>query len=239
MDASNPQLENGHFHIANELFEAMILRIPCRMPGPFLIFMAVMRETYGFNRKSAEISIKRFSKLTGIRHRNNIYRAIKEAVEYNLIKAIGNDCKKAITYSVNKKYSEWKKQSEMIAAIGNDCKSNRKRLHKQSEMMAVCILKTPSKDTIKDNSISPIPENFTLTPGLKAFAIKKGIPEETVENWFDAFKYKNQASGDKKKDWASAWFAYISSVATNSKNRASSEVNAPYQKILMVPDGNS
>ena len=87
----NPQLENGHFHIANELFEAIIASMPCRVPGPMAIFLAVMRETYGFNRKSVEISTERFKKLTGIEHRNNIYRAIKEAVECNLISAIKND----------------------------------------------------------------------------------------------------------------------------------------------------
>jgi hypothetical protein len=62
----SPQLENGHFHIANELFEAIINKMPCRVPGPMAIFLAVMRETYGFNRKSAEISTERLKKLTGI-----------------------------------------------------------------------------------------------------------------------------------------------------------------------------
>jgi hypothetical protein len=67
-------------------------------------------------------------------------------------------------------------------------------------------------------TVSTIPENFILTPGLKAFAVKKNIPEHQIENWFDAFVNKYKANGEQRKDWASAWFAYISAVAANPKN---------------------
>lgn len=213
---SSPQLENGHFHIANELFEAMILKMPCRIPGPMAIFMAVMRETYGFNRKSAEISTDRFRKLTGITHRNNIYRAIKEAISLNLITAIKNDGRMFPIYSIQKKYGSWETAIKNDCAIKNDGGSNQKRLRVQSKMMAVCKLKTPSKDTYKDNMKS-IPEDFMLTPGFIEFALKKKIPRNEVEDWFDAFKNKYLGNGEKKKNWAAAWFAYISSVAANRK----------------------
>jgi len=225
---ASPQLENGHFHIANELFEAMIKDLPFRLPGPVAIFLAVMRETYGFGgRKTAEITTERFKKLTGISHRNNIYRAIKLAVESGLINAIKNDGKRHATYSINKRYKGWKCAIKNDGAIISDSKSNQKRLHQQSKMMAVCMLKKPFKETIKETPLSHIPEDFTLTPGLKAYAVKKGIPDNQVQNWFDAFINKSKANDDKKANWASAWFAYISAVAANPKNNFAMRAKAP------------
>jgi hypothetical protein len=86
-------------------------------------------------------------------------------------------------------------------------------------MITNCILKTPSKDTIKD-SLKPFPENFNLTPGLKAYAVKKGIPANDIQNWFDSFCAKYRANGDLKKDWAQAWFAFITNVSLNPKNKS-------------------
>jgi phage replication O-like protein O len=106
MKDGNPQTEDGFTRIANELFEAMILKMPYHIPNPILIFLAVMRETYGFSRKSSEISTKRFREITGIEHRNNIYRAIKEAVNSHLIIAITSDGKSNATYSINKNYKK-------------------------------------------------------------------------------------------------------------------------------------
>ena len=80
---------------------------------------------------------------------------------------------------------------------------------------------------IKKEDVVPLPENFTLTPGLRAFAVKKGIPEKDVESWFDSFCAKNRANGDLKKDWAQAWFAFITNVSLNPKNRPQEKKKRP------------
>ena len=92
------------------------------------------------------------------------------------------------------------------------------------------IIKESKKERI-DITATPIPDDFSLKPGLKAFAVKKGIPEETIENWFDAFVNKYRANGDVKKNWASAWFAYISAVATNPKNKHSKDPMENWGKL--------
>ena len=107
MKDGSPQTEDGFTRIANELFEAMILKMPCRIPSMFLVFMAVMRETYGFKRKNAFISTKRFSQLTGIVDRQLLYRAKKQAIESHLINVIPADYKNRIMYSINKRFNEW------------------------------------------------------------------------------------------------------------------------------------
>jgi len=230
----SPQIENGHLKIANELFEAIISNMPCRIPGPMAIFLAVMRETYGFNRKSAEISTERLKKLTGIDKRQNIHRAIKEAIQCNLISVIKNDYRTNPTYSINKHYSKWCSVIKNDDVIKNDYACNQKRLRSSSKMITNCILKTPSKDTYKDST--PIPEDFVLTPGLKAFAIKKGIPENSIENWFDAFVNKYKANGDSRKNWAAAWFAYISAVSTNPKNKNNTQIFDSKQETRKLDD---
>jgi len=68
MPKGNPQLNDGYTKIANELLEAVI-------GGSFTlqetkILLAVIRQTYGYNRKEAEISTRLFETITRINRRN-------------------------------------------------------------------------------------------------------------------------------------------------------------------------
>jgi len=213
----SPQLENGHFHIANELFEAIINKMPCRVPGPMAVFLAVMRETYGFNRKSAEISTERLKKLTGIDKRQNIHRAIQEAIKCNLISVIKNDYRTNPTYSINKYYSQWKGVIKNDDVIKNEYACNQKRLRSYSKMITHCILKTPSKDTIKDTlgggltkkRRSQLPEGFALSQDLKEFALKNGINGNRVEHVFCQFCDHHRSRGNLMLDWFAAWRTWV------------------------------
>lgn len=57
-------LDDGFTRIANELLEAVMLAGLSR--HQLLVFMAVMRKTYGFNKKSDWVSNEQISELTGI-----------------------------------------------------------------------------------------------------------------------------------------------------------------------------
>lgn len=57
-------LEDGYTRIANELLEAVMLAGLSQ--HQLLVFMAVMRKTYGFNKKSDWVSNEQLSALTGI-----------------------------------------------------------------------------------------------------------------------------------------------------------------------------
>jgi phage replication O-like protein O len=213
----NPQLENGHFHIANELFEAIISKTPWRIPEPVLVFLAVMRETYGFNRKSAEISTERFKKLTGMKRRQNVYRAIKKAEQSKMISVIRNDYRSNATYSIQKRYSKWCSVIKNDYVIKNDTMCNQKRLRRVSKMIPHCILKTPSKDTIKDTlgggltkkRRSQLPEGFALSQDLKEFALKNGINGNRVESVFCQFCDHHRSRGNLMLDWSAAWRTWV------------------------------
>lgn len=69
----NPQLENGYTKIANELLEGILLSDLTK--DEMKITFAIIRQTYGYSRKIATISISLFQKLTGL-DRRNVVRAI-------------------------------------------------------------------------------------------------------------------------------------------------------------------
>ena len=124
----SPQNKNGFTRIPHDLFEEIITNKSFPLSYPLRIFLAVLRETAGFNRVSAEISTLRFLKLTGITHRNNVYKAIKIAIENKMIKSIQPDCAKHAKYSINNNFNEWKKAIRPDCAIQPDCKINPARL---------------------------------------------------------------------------------------------------------------
>jgi len=65
---SNPQLENGHFKIANEIIE---LFAKTNLSGrEWQVIFAILRKTYGYHKKQDAISYSQFSKMTNIKPKN-------------------------------------------------------------------------------------------------------------------------------------------------------------------------
>ena len=65
---ANPQKENGYTSIANELLEK-IYQSNFSLREMKIIF-AVIRFTYGFNRKEAELSLRFLSNATNLKYRH-------------------------------------------------------------------------------------------------------------------------------------------------------------------------
>ena len=102
---ASPQKENGYTPIANEILEHIIKE---KLNGTqFRILIAVWRNTYGFKRKSHEISDVFLSKAIGV-PRQQIAREVKPLIERNIILVLKN-----ATYNVskiiafNKDYATW------------------------------------------------------------------------------------------------------------------------------------
>ncbi|HHL4541670.1 TPA: replication protein [Escherichia coli] len=93
-------LDDGYTRIANELLEAVMLAGLSQ--HQLLVFMAVMRKTYGFNKKADWVSNDQLSALTGIlQHKCS---AAKSAlVKRGVFTQIGR------TVGINKAVSEWVK----------------------------------------------------------------------------------------------------------------------------------
>lgn len=95
---ANPQTENGWTMIADEIIEAL-MRINLS-PYESRIIWAVIRQTYGWQKKGANISLSKFNELTGV-SKSHICDAIKKLVKRNIL------VKKKNRYSLQKNYEKW------------------------------------------------------------------------------------------------------------------------------------
>lgn len=102
---TSPQLENGYTRIANELLDAL-----CAIDvngTQASILLALIRETYGFGRKSAELGTTRLANMTG-RHRTRValelQRLIARGIVLEVSPASFGTCRRL---SLNKDYTAW------------------------------------------------------------------------------------------------------------------------------------
>jgi phage replication O-like protein O len=107
---AGPQLEDGYLRIANELFDAILsFKFTYRQ---IKVLMAVARKTYGYGKKSDDISASQIGEICGLQ-RQHVATALVELEQLNvLFRAPG---KYGTVTSINKRHSEWKtlKKSEM------------------------------------------------------------------------------------------------------------------------------
>lgn len=114
---ASPQAEDGHIDIANELAEAF--RRVNLSSYEWRILWAILRETYGWHRKMAPISLTDFQKATGL-DRSNISKTLSKLIGRRIIRK-GIETKKkfrrysgdsdntnSITYGPQKDYLKWK-----------------------------------------------------------------------------------------------------------------------------------
>ena len=123
---ANPQLNNGHTRIANEIFEQMM---KTNLNGTqFRLVMAIWRYTYGFQRKTNEMSISFLSKVIEA-NRTQLNRELAVLIDRNIIKVIEVGTKGARVMGFNKNYKEWDEQlptKEIIPEIHEPNNTNKK-----------------------------------------------------------------------------------------------------------------
>lgn len=100
----NPQAENGHVDIANEILEAL----SCfRFSGAeWQIICVVLRKTYGWHKKADHISFTQFVLATKL-PRRCVIRAIKQLVTKKTLLVTKVALGGVNLYSFNKHYNEW------------------------------------------------------------------------------------------------------------------------------------
>lgn len=102
---AKPQIENGYTKIANELLEA-ILRAKFQYQE-LKILLAIVRLTYGWSRKEAEISYGTLARLTGFKRQNVLIACQSLEKDFVLIIKKGEGRFKTNVLSVNKNFSDW------------------------------------------------------------------------------------------------------------------------------------
>ena len=105
----NPQIEDGHVDIANEIVEALA---KIRISGEEVqVLWVVFRQTYGWHKKEDWISLQQFTLFTGIK-KSSICRALSKLIMKNIINKKVN--KDSTTYGFQKNYSKWKPLTKKI-----------------------------------------------------------------------------------------------------------------------------
>jgi phage replication O-like protein O len=165
----NPQLDEGHTRIANELLEAILSH---GFTGRQLqIIFAVIRKTYGYNKKADEIGLSQFRDLTGIA-RQHVSKALQDLAAMNVLNIDAGT--HAHRISLNKKYGSWVSPKEALSP-------NREQSPIQARGITESVQKvspnrapqnTIQKTTPKDKAQAPIP-----TPDFGGQEVQKAWAE--------------------------------------------------------------
>ena len=139
---ANPQTENGHTSISDELLDAIIA---IRLSGEeSQCFWLIVRKTYGWKKKEDWISLSQFVKATGI-NKGNVGRALRKLLAKNMV--VKKDYRYGVSYGIQKNYKKWKPLSKKTTG-------SQKRLKVSSK-------KTTTIETItKEKRLMPLFNNF-------------------------------------------------------------------------------
>jgi len=99
---ANPQAEDGHVDLANEIVEEFY---NLQLSGnQWRLLWVIIRQTYGWHKKTDRISISFFERRTRLKRRH-VVRALNDMVERKIITK--NDTTFISTYGFQKDYSKW------------------------------------------------------------------------------------------------------------------------------------
>lgn len=181
---ASPQKENGFTPIANELLEKIY---QCKFSLRELkIILAVIRFSYGFNRKTSALSLRFLEKATNI-HLRHVQTTVKKLIIKNVL-IIKTESKGIHSRKIqlNKNYDNWQ--------LSIDQKSNTKLIVSVTD--SVNSSATDSVDSSIDQSGQPIKK--TLKKTLKKKVCHSSLPDELpqvegfIEIWNDWVQYRKE-----------------------------------------------
>ena len=202
---ANPQCEDGFIRIANELFDALMRYSPGRTEHQVLF--AIIRLTYGWNKKEGKISISRLQKLTGKSRRMIIY-ALKNLESKNMVTIKrsrscspqkGGSMNDINVISFQKNYEKWVVQ-EMTDSYAKSLKQRRLYYKKKKSMVVQeydgsarnCSMVV--QEMVKDEQVlAPIKDTLLKDNKEKEKEKKKTVANKTEKIDFDKtfFKFVN------------------------------------------------
>lgn len=151
--------------MANELFDALC---KIRISGEARqVLDAIIRKTYGYNKKADWVSLSQFSEMTGLT-KPTVVRSLKKLISMNLIYKKDNG--ELVTYCLNKNYDTWipltKKITLTKKIIGVDNNVN----------PSLTILSTTKDNTTKDNTTKDILHGQAVKYFCDKYKEKIGMP---------------------------------------------------------------
>lgn len=218
MDDTSPQLENGYTRLANELLDALIrARLSARQ---WAVVMAIIRKTYGFNKKADEIGLSQLTAMTGI-DKAHLSRTVRELEAARIIN------REAGTHghrlSINKRSSQWQllnqqlpKEQQLLKKQRGSCRKSNLGVAESAtkglpkEQPQNTYLKTTQKTTPKDTCAALLHERFdrwystypkkrNRAQAEKAFA-KLNPDDSLLQTMIDAVEVAKRSRDDWRKD---------------------------------------
>ena len=187
---ANPQPDK-FTKISNELLEALCRT---RIPGEARQMLdVILRLTYGFKKKKAQISLTTFSRMTGMIVTNCV-RSLKKLQDMNII--IANKSARITEYEIQKNYEKWTdsiKSDSIKSDTENSIKSDTETV---SKVILTYINKENYKESIKDRE-----ENFlnSLKAYLSEYDIK--LLDDFYRYWSEPNKSKTKMRFELESTW--------------------------------------
>jgi phage replication O-like protein O len=134
---ANPQLEDGHLRIANEVVDTLVL---CQISGQDMrVWIAVARYTWGWSKpkeppKEVELSIADICDIVG-ETRQSVHRSVNRLVEWKMITMDPSDKRGFYWFGIQKDYDQWvclKNETMLVSKtrqrrLKNETNSSQKR----------------------------------------------------------------------------------------------------------------
>ena len=210
----NPQIENGHTKIANEILESLM---DAGLNGSeWNVLMHVIRKTYGWNKKSDLISITQFEKAVKS-PRSVVCRTIKSLVTKKILLVTKTGL--VNEYGFNKRYNQW-----VVTKVGL-AKKTRKGSDQNNKKVVTKMGHT--KDTLTKDTIINTKEKIKR----KKFGEYVKLTDKEYQNFTKTYgqpyidllieKVNNYAPNRRQgmyKDWAAAIRTFIMGDK-NSENK--------------------
>lgn len=182
---SLPQTEDGFTRLANELLDAIIKFDFTKRQ--YAVLLAVVRKTYGYNKKSDALSIYQISVMTGI-DRADTSRAVSELHAMNVLTKAetGRMAHGQIVpeISINKDYETWSTDGKS-PSVTTDAKTPPVAKHHQWQNTTNTDGVLPTPPVAKHHTHK---DNYTKDIKDKGFNAQQQLLEDGVESEFvDAF----------------------------------------------------
>jgi phage replication O-like protein O len=148
-----PRTEDGFTRIANELLDAILF---ARLTGQQMaVVMAVVRKTYGYNKRSDDIGLSQIQKMTNI-DKSNLSRTIAQLVDLRVLNRV--DGQYAHCLSLNKHYRQWKVEDHLRLSIQQPPVVDSTTQGVVDSTTEGLSIQQPQKTTPKDNSQKTTPK---------------------------------------------------------------------------------
>ena len=125
---ANPQLEDGHTQIANEILEKLMkLHLS---PNQWRVLLCIIRKTYGFKKKVDYIANSQIQTATGL-GKSVVSRALRELQARNIITRNGK------VSGIQKDWEKWKVSSSVNSEAKVSSSVNSEKLAESSTELAI------------------------------------------------------------------------------------------------------